>query len=65
MVPYEIKCLVLYKFGGLEHPTATIMKKSIQKHQSSYINHDFKVFMFNRFIFSKLDVKLKERFYNL
>lgn len=28
-LPYELQCMILYRFGGLEHPTAKIMKPLI------------------------------------
>jgi len=29
-LPYELQCLILYRYGGLEHPTARIMKEVIE-----------------------------------
>lgn len=31
-MPYELKSLILYRHGGLEHPTAKIMKDAIAEH---------------------------------
>ncbi len=66
MIPLELRYKILYEFKGLRHPHAKIIRDYIDMYDNSYfLDHSFVVYAFNRFVFSKLNVQLKERFYHL
>ena len=66
MIPLELQYKILYEFKGLRHPTAKILQDYIHIYENSYfLSYPFVVYAFNRFVFSKLNTQLKERFYQM
>jgi hypothetical protein len=66
MIPLELQYKILYEFKGLEHPHAKIMRRYITIYNNAYfLSHSFVTYSLNRFVFSKLNTRLKERFYHL
>lgn len=64
MLPLELQYKILYEFKGLRHPHAKILQDYINIYNNSYfLDYPFVTYAFNRFIFSKLNTQLKERFY--
>ena len=66
MLPPEIQSKILYEYKGYTHPSARLIKDCVESYKSSYfLDYKFATYIFNRFIFSKLDTQLKEKFYHL
>lgn len=65
-LPLELQYKILYEFKGLRHPTAKILRDYLDIYKKSYfLSYPFVVYAFNRFVFSKINTQIKERFYYL